>query len=277
MATTINNTTDVTKTPVSDGIEILGRIGYMAKGIIYSVVGILATQAAFTSGGKTTGSKGAIRDIASQPFGRVMLGIICLGLIGYVTWRFVQCFLDPEGKGDDAKAIAKRVGYGISGVAYASLAFLAGSIALGNGGSQGSGDSKADWTAFVLGMPFGQWIVGLVGLIVIAVGLYNLKKAITARFMEKYDVSMTETARKVALVAGRGGLAARCVTFVIIGTFLGVAAYQADPDETKGLSGALQTLAEQPYGPWLLGTVAIGVIAYGIHCFVNAKYRSFEV
>lgn len=126
-------------------------------------------------------------------------------------------------------------------------------------------------------MPLGQWLVGLVGLIVIGVGMYNLKKALTADFMEKYHRELSGMARHVAQVAGRGGLAARGVTFAIMGTCLVVAAYQAQPEKTKGLSGALQTLADQPYGPWILGIVAMGMIACGVHCFVNARYRQFAV
>lgn len=259
---------------LSSRIELLGKTGYAAKGIIYLVVGLLAAEAALVSGDEAAGKRDAIYEIARQPFGQVMLGIIAAGLVGYVTWRFVQAWFDPGQVGRDAKGLVKRAGYGISGLAYASLALLAGSIALGFG-SGATADSK-DWSATLLAIPFGRWLLGAIGLIVIGVGLFNMGKAWSGRFMQRYR-GMSARLRKLALIAGRAGLAARCVTFVMIGGFLIVAAYESRAAEVKGLSGALQTLARQVYGPWLLGTVALGLIAYAIHCFVTAKYRAFEV
>jgi len=82
--------------------------------------------------------------------------------------------------------------------------------------------------------------------------------------------------RRVVVAVSRFGLAARGVVFGIIGVFLALAAYHHNPDEARGIAGALDTLQRQPYGPWLLGVVAIGLIAYGVYEFVKARYRQIN-
>lgn len=263
-------------TDTGDWIEKLARFGYAAKGVVYAAVGVLAVQAAFGSGGQTTGSRGAIQQIGQQPFGRVMLGLIAVGLLGYVVWRFTQAIKDPEDKGDDAKGIGKRIGIAVSGFTYTLLSLAAAQQALGMGGGGGGGNSKDAWSAKLLAQPYGQWLLGAVGIIVIGVGLYQFKRAYEASFMKDYSGEMGARQKRWAKFIGQFGLAARGVTFCIIGGFVTIAAYQADPSETRGLGGALQTLAEQPYGPWLLGAVALGFVAYGLYCLSRARYRVFE-
>ncbi|NEQ24981.1 MAG: DUF1206 domain-containing protein [Microcoleus sp. SIO2G3] len=253
-------------------VERLARLGYLAKGIVYAIVGVLAVQAAFGSGGQTTDTKGALGAIASQPFGKFLLALLTVGLIGYVVWRFVQAVQDPEHKGDDAKGWATRLGYAVSGLIYASLAFTAISLIRGSGGG-GGGNSEQDWTARLLAQPFGQWLVGLVGAFVIGLGFYQLYQAYKAKFRKQMKLQeMSPTEETWATRIGRFGLGARGVVFCIIGFFLLQAARQSDASQVRGLDGALQSLAQQPYGPWLLGIVALGLIAYGIHMAVQARY-----
>jgi hypothetical protein len=154
----------------SSWIERLARFGYVTKGIVYALIGILAVQAAFNVGGGTTGSDGALYTIARQPFGRFMLTLVAIGLIGYVLWRFVQAFNDPEHKGADAKGIARRIGYGISGLIYASLAFTAARIALGT--SSSGGPSKQSLAARLLANDFGQWLIGAIGAFLIGLAFF---------------------------------------------------------------------------------------------------------
>jgi len=253
-------------------VERLARLGYLAKGIVYTIVGVLAVQAAFGAGGQTTDAKGALGAIAAQPFGKFLLALLTVGLIGYVVWRFVQAVQDPEHKGDDAKGWATRLGYAVSGLIYASLAFTAIGLIRGSGGG-GGGNSKQDWTAQLLAQPFGQWLVGLVGAFVIGLGFYQLYKAYKAKFRKEMKLhEMSPTEETWATRIGRFGLGARGVVFCIIGFFLLQAARQSDASEVRGLDGALQSLAQQPYGPWLLGIVALGLVAYGIHMAVQARY-----
>lgn len=257
----------------SDTVEKLARFGYAVKGVVYGLIGVLAVMAAFGSGGKTSGSRGVLRTIADGPFGQILVGAAAIGLFGYALWRFVQAVIDPDRKGTDAEGIIKRTGYFGSGVIYAALGWAALQLLLGNGGS-GGGNGADTWTAKLMAQPFGQWLVGIAGAITIGIGLYQLYKAYNAEFFDKLKTGeMNATEKTWTKRVGRAGLAARGVVFGIIGGFLIQAALNANPEEARGLEGALDTLAVQPYGPYLLGLVALGLVAYGVYCWVLARYR----
>ncbi|MEB3217120.1 MAG: DUF1206 domain-containing protein [Nostocales cyanobacterium 94392] len=257
-------------------IERLARFGYTSKGAVYFIVGLLALQAAFGKGGETTDTQGALQAIVRQPFGQLLLALVAIGLMGYVIWRFVEAINDPENKGNDFKGIATRFSYIANGLAYAGLAWTAVKIIMGSS-SSGNSDSKQDWTARLLNQPFGQWLVGTIGASVIAFAFYYLYRAFSEKFQRKLylsDLSRTESQWVIAIC--RFGLAARSIVFFLIGWFVIQAAYMAQASKVGGLNEALETLAAQPYGPWLLAIVALGLIAYGIYMVVQARYRHLD-
>lgn len=262
----------------SPWIERFGRFGYAAKGVVYALVGVLAAQAAFGAGGETTDAQGALQEIVQAPFGQFLLGTVAIGFIGYALWNFIQAIMDTEKKGTDAKGIVTRGGYAIIGLIYMGLAFSAVRLMLGSGGGDSGEASTQGWTARLLSLPFGQWLVGIGGAVVIGIGLYQLYRAYSAKFREELKLAeMSGPEETWATRSGRFGFAAVGIVFSIIGGFLIVAAIQADPEEAHGLEGALETLIQQPYGPWLLGTVAIGLVAYGIFMLILARYRRMVI
>jgi hypothetical protein len=249
----------------------LARLGFAAKGIVYAVIGFLALQAALGAGGQTTDSQGALHQIAQQPFGRILLVIMGFGLIGYALWRLVQAVVDPESNGSDAKGIIKRIGYAGIGLIHCGLAFTAFAIALG---AARGGSSEQTWTAKLLSQPLGQWLVSIVGLVVMGAGLYSCYQAYSTKFREKLKTEeMSHTQDTWVTRAGRFGLGARGVVLAIIGWFFIGAARQTDPGRSGGLERVLDTLAGQLYGRWLLGGMAVGLIAYGIYALAEARYR----
>ncbi|MBI1298558.1 DUF1206 domain-containing protein [bacterium] len=251
----------------------LARWGYAAKGVVYLIVGGLALASVLTTSGQTTGPTGALQEVASQPFGQVMLALIAIGLVGYSIWRMVQAIKDPDHEGSDAKGIAKRIGYAISGIVYAGLAVSAVGMIMGSGGG-GSGGQAESLTARVMAQPFGRWLIAITGVIIIGVGIYQFYKGAAAKFIKVLKLrEMSAGERTWAIRAGRVGLIARSVVYALIGGFLIQAAITADPQEAGGLGEALQTLAQQPYGPWLLGLVALGLMLYGVYSLVLARYR----
>ncbi|MEG4458923.1 DUF1206 domain-containing protein [Microcoleus sp. N9_A1] len=274
-----NSPTDSIKEPVRRAsshpwFERLARLGYAAKGLVYFIIGFLAAQAAFGSGGKTTDTKGALTTIVSQPFGKFLLFLVTIGIVGYVLLRIVQTILDPEHAGEkmDAKRIATRIGYAFSGLAYAGLAVTAVKLMLGSGGS--SGNSTQDWTAWFLSQPFGQWLVGLGGAVTIGIGFSYIYKAFKGKFRHNFKLhQMSQNEQTWAVRLGRLGIAARGIVFSIIGVFLIQAAKQSDASEAKGFGEALASLQQQPFGPWILGLVALGLISYGIYSVIEARYR----
>ena len=252
-------------------LERLARLGFLAKGLVYTTVGALAVQAAFGSGGQTTDTQGAVQVIAQQPFGQVLLAILSLGFVSYGLWRFMQAVVNPAGR-DGAKSVVARSGFAVSGVIHLALAATA--IGLLIGSSAASENTEQSMAARLLAVPFGRWLVGLVGLAIIGGGLFQLAKAYRADFRKALKLGeMSQAAKTWATRAGRVGYTARGIVFTLIGIFLVQAALQADASEAQGLGGALQTLQEQPYGPYLLGGVALGFILYGLYMVVEARYR----
>ena len=253
-------------------VEILARLGYAAKGVVYLIIGVLAVQLAWGGGGQITGGQGALHTIAGQPFGQALLWLMVIGLFGYVVWRFVQSVMDVEHCGSDGKGIAKRVAQAVSGVVYGSLAIYAAKLALGSGG--GGGGSTESRTASLMSNTWGVWLVGLIGVIVIGYGLRQLYHAYQVDFTKRLVTSeMSSTERTWAIRIGRFGLAARGVVLMMIGWFFIQAAITHDPSQARGLDGALAELAGTGYGPWVLGLVALGLVAYGVYQLVLARYR----
>jgi hypothetical protein len=257
----------------SPWVERLARFGYVAKGIVNGLVGVLALQVAFGVGGATTDTRGTLEPILLAPFGRFLLAAIALGLALYGLWRFVQAGLDTERKGSDAKGLLTRGSYAVIGAVYLGLALSAVRLLLGAGGA--NSDSKYQgWTATLLARPFGRWLVVLAGLVAIGIGVYQLYQAWSAGFAEHLRLGELGTdEQNLVTRLGRIGYTARGVVFGIIGLFLILAAVREQPEQARGIGGALATLAQQPHGPWLLGAVAVGLAAYGAYVLVEARYR----
>ena len=257
-------------------IETLARFGYAAKGVVYALVGVLAVQAAFNWGGKVTGSQGAFETIASQPFGKVMLFLVAVGLVGYVIWRFVSAIFDPEHNDEGAKNILRRLSYALNGLIYGSLAFAAFRIVFSGGGSSssGSGSGSSQQTATLLSQPFGRWLVGLVAAGSVAYGFYCLYRGVKVKFRKKLKMAeMSSTEQTWAVRIGRFGLICKGIVSIIVGYFFAQAARSSDASEARTTAGALQAIQQGPFGAILMGIIALGVLAYGIHMMVQARYR----
>ena len=266
----------------SDWVETLARFGYAAKGVVYFLVGALsvwalisAVQIAGNGGGAETGSRGALRFLDKQPAGTALLVAIGVGLLGYVVWKAIEFFLDPEHKSDRDWGWARRLLTAVSALLYASLAVYAFATAFGSSGGSGGGGGGADtWTAQVMQWPAGRWLVGIAGLIIAGYGIVEFWRGYKEKHMDKLaTMEMSHEERETAEWTGRLGLWGRAVVFVIIGFFVLLAAIQYQPNEARGLRGAMETLLAQPYGPWLMGVVAVGLAAYGIFTMIKAKYR----
>lgn len=253
-------------------IELVARTGYAARGTVYVLMGALALLAAFGRGGKAVGAKGALAELLGQPFGAVLLGLIAAGFLCFAVWRLAQALLDADHLGTDAKALRKRAGRLIGAVINVGLAGSAISVMLGSSGSDDG--SARDWTAAVLSVPFGQWLVGLVGAGIAATGLAFLRKGWTCSFADQ--LAPSAQARAWVMPLGRYGYIARGVLFGIVGGFLVTAAVHANAREAKGLAGALQTLQQQPYGWALLAAAAAGLFAFGAFMLVTARYRRID-
>lgn len=244
----------------------LAQLGYSARGVIYLVIGGLAVMAATGNGeGETTDSKGAITKILEQPFGNAMLTILVLGLAGYVLWRFVQAVKDTDYHGHSGKGLAIRGGLLVSAITHAALAVFAVRLMLGDSSDSGSGGGS--WLSSTPGLV----VMFVVGVAVIGAGIAHLIKGWTARF-EKY-MTIPGEKRHWAKPLCQFGLVARGVVWCMIGVFIIRSAMRTGAGDIEGTEEALNTLASSGYGPWLLGIVAAGLVAFGIYSFLEAMYR----
>lgn len=251
--------------------ERLFRAGLAAKGVLYAVIGVLALGVALEIGGRTTDAAGALRTLAGQPFGRVLMVLLAIGLLGYAAWRLAQAVLDTDGEGDDLGGVVARVGAAVSAVIHLGLMVLAlRLLADADGGGSGGGQER-EVTAGVLGWTGGRWLVGAAALVVVAVGAYNIREGLTRGFMDRMRVPGAR--RRAVEWLGVVGHVARGVVFGLAGVFLAKAAIEFDPSEAVGIDGALARLARQPYGTALLLAAAAGLVAYALTCWAQARYR----
>jgi Domain of Unknown Function (DUF1206) len=170
-------------------------------------------------------------DRSTQPFGFVLLGIVAFGLLCLTLWRIAQSILDADRVGNDAKALVRRIGYGVSGAVDAGLAVFAVSVMMGLKAARGTDEQSArDWTAYLLGAPLGRWLVGAVGLAIAAAGIGTAINGLRASF----ENELPGKARRCAVLLGRLGFMARGVVFVIVGVFLINAAVDVNPREARG-------------------------------------------
>lgn len=264
----------------SSTLENLTRLGYGVRGLIYGIIGLLALMFAIGGSGSLQDPQGAIASIGQQIFGRILLGIILIGLIGYTLWGLIRAFFDPLHKGKSFKGILERIGFFISAVAYAILIiptynFIFNISNAAQNGAQGIQLKNIIGTIFL--MPFGKWIVGIIGVIVLVIGVYQVYQGLRHNF-DKQIKPYALTPKQVKWVKriGRFGTLGRAVVFFIVGLFLLFAAYHAKPTEVKGVGGALLILLQQPYGHWLLGIVALGLIAFGGYSLLSAFWFKFK-
>lgn len=253
----------------SGGFEWLSRAGFVARGLIYGIVGILALKLAVGQGGKTTNQQGALHTVAQQPLGKILLALVAIGLGGYALWRFVRAAIGHGPEGTDSTF--DRVAALASGIVYSGLCLVAIRILTG---SKGSSSTPKSATAGVFGWPAGTWLVGAAGLIVIGVGLYQGYRGVTKDFLadSKTEEMSPRTKQWIGWLGMLGHLA-RMVVFVLVGIFLVRAAVDFNARAAVGLDGALAKLQHNSFGPLLLGVVAAGLIAFAIYSLSDARYR----
>lgn len=249
------------------GLKWVMRAGYGARGLIYTTVGLLALLAAFTTT-QAEGTQDALVTLRAQPFGRLALWVIGLGLIAYMVWRIVAGIADVEDHGADAKGLISRAGQVVTGLLHAGVGLSV--LSLARGGGDGSADGTASWTAYLMSMPMGQYIVAAGALVLAGAGGYYAYKGWTG----KYRAHLQSTAFTERVnPALKAGLIIYGLLLALIALSFGVAALNADPSQAGGLGKALGQLRAMAFGRVLLGIAGAGLLAFAGYNFVEAAYR----
>jgi len=249
--------------------EWLSRAGFVARALVYGIIGVLALKLAVGQGGKVTNQQGALHTVAHQPFGKFLLIATAIGLGGYSLWRLVRAALGHGPEGSDSTI--DRVAALASGIVYGAMCVLAVEILLGGGGS--AGDAKKT-TAGVFGWPQGSLIVGIAGAVMIGVSLYQGYRGITKKFLDDSKTAeMSHRTKGLISFLGTVGLLARMVVFGLVGIFLIQAAVEYNSRAAVGVDGALAKIVHRSYGPFALGVVAAGLIAFALYSLSDSRYR----
>lgn len=267
------------KTAMSPAMETLARLGYGVRGLVYAMIGLLALQVALGKGGRLTDTQGAIAFLGSSLLGTILLWVILVGLVGYGLWGFIRAFLDPYHKGSEPGGIVQRIGYAFSGVSYMLLGWTTLNLIRGAGSSQGgSQTAQIQHTAStILNKPWGVWVVALAGAAVIGAGLFQVLEAARKEFPQQFrPYALNSDQRKLISRMGRFGVASRGLVFTLVGLFLLLAAVQHNPGQAKGMDQVLASLVARPYGHWLLGVVAVGLIAFGVYSALSGFWLRFK-
>jgi hypothetical protein len=244
-------------------VEQLARVGLVAQGVSFALVAVLAIELALGEGGEATDRQGALRTIAHDPLGRVLVIALALGFAAYVCWRV----LEAVGEND----LGKRITSLGKAAIYAALCAAAVSVLVGE---SGGGNEEREATKGILGWPAGRWIVGAIAAGIAIAALWNFYRAVSSRYkksLETGEMSSAELTWTTRIAFA--GLMSRAVVFGLVSWFFFKAAADYDPKQARGLDGALRKLATASYGPWLLGVVAAGLFAFALFCLIQARYR----
>lgn len=255
----------------SDGLDHAVRAGLVAYGLVHLMIAWLALQLAFGEQAKSASSTGALHALAGQPFGQVLIWLVAIGMFILVAWRLLEAGLGHRDE-DGAKRVRKRLGSLGKAVIYASIGVTALKIAVGSGSKGGGSDST---TARLMNLPAGQWIVGAIGLAIIGYGVSLVVRAWNDKFAEHLDAEgKSGDSGSAYLVFGKVGYNAKGIAIGIVGGLFVYAAVTHEAQKSGGLDQALQTILEQPFGPYLLSAMAAGIACYGLFCFARARHLS---
>ena len=257
-------------------LERIARIGIVAKAVVYLVIGLLATGAALRVGGEVTDTSGVFAFLLHQPLGRLLLGVLAVGLASYTVWLFVQAFLDPDGNRTSFVGLVNRFGQLVTGLAQTALTIEGTRLALGLPSILSDGPPGG--TNEVLGaeglrVPFGVQLVGLTGLVLVGVALSQLYRAALGDVRRDWRLGGLGENGRWAVAIGRFGLAARAVVLGVAGWLVFQAARAYDPSQAGGIKDVLRTLAGFFSSGWLMGLVALGLVAFGVFGLIEARYR----
>ena len=256
----------------SASLELVARAGLIAYGVVHLLIGWLSVQIAWSaSASKSADTSGALKTLADQPFGKVLLWLVAVGLVALALWQASEAIWGYRNR-EGAKRVRKQLTSGAMAAIYAALGVSAAAVALGSRSS--SSQSQEQATSGVLAWPAGRVIVVVAGLVIIGVGVAHVIKGVKKSFAEEIDTSsMSPVASEGVARLGQVGYVAKGVALGLVGGLLSYATVTFDRQKAQGLDGALQTILAQPFGRFLLTAAALGFVAFGMFAILQSRYR----
>jgi hypothetical protein len=252
-------------------LERTARVGLAARGLVYVLIGILAFQIAFVDRATQADQQGAFQTLAQNGFGKAILWLVILGFVGYGLWQATEAAWGHRTERDDRKRTASRVESAVKAVIYLMLAVVAFRVVTGTS-TGGQGGEQV--TAKLLQLPGGQVLVGLAGVVIVAAAVLLAWRGLRTKFEEHLNLSeLGPGARSAVVNLGKVGYVARAIVFSLVGILVLAAAVTFDPDKARGMDAALRQVAAQPYGPWLLSLMALGLMCFGAYSLAESRYR----
>jgi len=251
----------------SGPLRMVGRAGLVAYGLVHLVIAVLAVQVAFGAA-EQADKAGALGAIASTGPGLVLLWVIVIGLVALVIWQLAEAVWGHRGAPTRQRVLWTAINL-VEAVVFGYLAWSAGKTAAAGAKPAESSDAGA-----LFALPGGRYLVGLIGIGVLALAGYAVYRGVTAAFLRELDLRGAGLRRSFLVTrVGRAGWVALGLAYGSIGVLLIVAALRFDPAQPVGLDAGLKTLGAQPFGQLMLVVLALGVALFGVYCFLDARYR----
>ncbi len=252
----------------------IAHAGYLSEGMLYLLLGGFGLTATIDASRHPNGTRGVLVSLSHTAAGDLLLAAVALGLASFVTWQLLIAVRDPEHRRDRDRRSRQitRVGHLFNGALYSFLVVEAMEILFGFGSTGGGETAQKAWIARAFGIPFGRYVVGIVGIGIALYGLYQCYRAVTRDKDSRVDLTRTRL-RPVLDALGFFGLLSRGVMFVVIGEHLTHAAWRVHAQYAVGVAGALGAFRQQPYGEWVLGTITTGLMSYGLWQILKEPYR----
>jgi MFS family permease len=247
------------------------RAGLVAYGVVHLLVGWLALQLAFGESEGKASNKGAMQELAQQPFGEVLVWAIAIGMFLLVLWRGLETTVGHRDKEEGADRWKARAVSALKAVIYAAIGISALNVVIGAKSSKGG----STWTKTVMEWPAGQWIVAAVGVAVILYGANHIRKGFTEDYAKHLDAEgKSGQTGKAYLLFGKVGYIGKGIAIAIVGGLVLYGGLTHDPKKSGSLDQALHKLLTYPFGQVMLIVVAAGIICYGLFCFARARHLS---
>ncbi|WP_159611163.1 DUF1206 domain-containing protein [Glutamicibacter sp. JC586] len=246
--------------------ERLARLGFVANGILHATMGILAAVVA--SGGQAQADQsGAMRALAAQPFGIVLLWICAAGALLLGLWSLAQLFL-PE------KQWRERFKFAGTGVVFLAVGFTFGRFAVGN--PSDSGKTTSSLSSELMKSFAGRAVLVIIGLVLLGMACYYIYKGVRKKFLKDLENSSSKEISKTIKYTGMIGYPAKGLVLGALGVLFVLATIQGDPEEASGIDGALKAIRDQSFGPVVLGAIGVGLVIYALYLVLRARYDQMD-